>query len=589
MSQIGRLSRVAGPLAVATNMSGSRLHDVVRVGSAGLLGEIIRLDGEVATIQVHEDTTGLRAGEPVAATGGPLVAELGPGLLGGTFDGLQRSLPAILSAGDPYMKRGVATPALDRARRWAFHPEVEVGGKVSGGDVLGTLPEGGAILHRVLVPPGVAGDIVGIESATVGVDDVISRVRTVSGEVVDCTLVQRWPVRRPRPHGGALPSHVPLITGQRVIDTLFPLAKGGTAVVPGGFGTGKTVMEQALAKCADTDVVVYVGCGERGNEMAEVLADFPRLRDRRTGAPLMDRTVLIANTSNMPVAAREASVYTGITIAEYYRDMGYDVALLIDSTSRWAEALREVSSRLEEMPGEEGYPAYLSSRLASLYERGGRIRCLAGVAGPSGRTGSITIVGAVSPPGGDLSEPMTQSSLRVAGALWALDRDLAHRRHFPAVSWTRSYSLYLDQLSPWFDEHVDQGWSGYRRRAIALLQQEEELQAIVQLVGPDALPPDQRLALAVARMIEEDFLRQSSYHLEDAFSPLGKACQILRAILAFYDGALDAVRRGADPGALLDLPDVTAIARLKEAGTEEVTETVESLVRDLPDHLLAVG
>jgi V/A-type H+-transporting ATPase subunit A len=618
MHQVGTLRRIAGPLAEAAGMNGSRMHDLVRVGAAGLVGEIIRLAGDSATIQIYEDTSGLRVGDEVATTGGPMLAELGPGLLGSIFDGLQRPLPAMFAAGDPFVARGVSSAALDRKRRWAFEPLVAAGDQVQPGDVLGTTPEGRAIVHRVLVPPDIAGTIVEVRAGPLGADDTVASIQTVPGRVVACSLMQRWPVRRPRPHRGKLNAAVPLVTGQRVIDVLFPIAKGGAAVIPGGFGTGKTVMEQTLAKWADASVVVYVGCGERGNEMAQVLAEFPHLQERNSGTPLMERTVLIANTSDMPVAAREASVYLGITVAEYYRDMGCDVALLIDSTSRWAEALREISSRLEELPGEEGYPAYLSSRVASLYERGGRVRCLGsrsnraashslaparGGEGERGRSdsadlrdaapevrdraGSVTIIGAVSPPGGDFSEPMTQASLRVAGVFWALDRDLAHRRHFPAVNWTQSYSLYLPNLALWYEGHVAPDWGQLRGRATALLEQAEELQAIVQLVGPDALPAEQRAVLAVARMLQEHYLRQSAYHPAEAFCPLDKAYHMLRAILAFHDSLLDALKREADIAALLDLPEVAQIGRLVELPAPEVASVTDRLVRELPQRMAA--
>jgi V/A-type H+-transporting ATPase subunit A len=581
-ASVGTVRRVAGPVVEAAGMAGSRMYDLVRVGTLGLVGEIIQLEGDRATIQVYEDTTGLCVGEPVRNTGGPLVAELGPGLLGGIFDGIQRPLPAILAAsGEPYVARGLLAPALERGRQWPFTPSVRVGSRVGEGDTLGTTPEG-SIVHRILVPPGVAGTVVAVHEGPLGPEDAAAWVETDAGTRVACPLVQRWPVRRPRPHRGKLDPHVPLVTGQRVIDTFFPVAKGGTVVVPGGFGTGKTVLEQTLAKWADADLVVHVGCGERGNEMAEVLVEFPRLTDRRGGAPLMARTVLIANTSNMPVAAREASVYTGMTIAEYFRDMGYDVALLIDSTSRWAEALREVSSRLGEMPGEEGYPAYLASRVAGLYERAGRVRCLG--TEPE-RTGSVTLIGAVSPPGGDFSEPMTQASLRVAGAVWGLDRDLAHRRHFPAISWTQSYSLYTGSVAAWYAQQVAPDWERLRARAMTLLQEEEELQAVVQLVGPDALPEAQRVLLAAARMLREDYLQQSAYHPEDAFCPPEKAYAMLRVVLACYDALLAAVQRGADLAALLVTPVVAEIARLREVPAREVAAVTVRLLRELPRQL----
>jgi V/A-type H+/Na+-transporting ATPase subunit A len=584
--QLGVLRRVTGPVAVATGMSGSRMHEVVRVGHLGLIGEIIRLDADAATIQVYEDTTGLSVGEPAQRTGSSLAAELGPGLLGGIFDGLQRPLAALLAeAGGPWLPRGLTRLALDRGRLWPFTPTVVVGADVTGGDVLGTTPESGGITHRVLVPPGLSGRVVDIETGSVALTDAVARVETPDGEIVSCALVQHWPVRWPRPHRGKWDPDVPLITGQRVIDTFFPVAKGGAAIIPGGFGTGKTVTEQTLAKWADAEVVVYVGCGERGNEMAEVLAELPRVADRYSGAPLLERTVLVANTSNMPVAAREASVYTGMTIAEYYRDMGYDVALLVDSTSRWAEALREVSGRLEEMPGEEGYPAYLASRIAGLYERAGRVRCLG--SDDNARGGSVTLVGAVSPPGGDFSEPMTQGSQRVAGAFWALDRNLAQRRHFPAIDWTQSYSLYLPHLSDWYSRQVGPEWERLRARAAALLQNEEELLAVVQLVGPDALPDEQRAVLAAGRMLREDFLQQSAYHAEDAFCTLQKAYDMLKVMLAYYEALVEGVRRGADLARLLAVPQVAEIARLKEKPESEVVAAVERLLHELPVELAA--
>lgn len=564
VSAAGVVRRVAGPVVGTSGMAGTRMYDVARVGETGLLAEVIRLDGDTATLQVYEDTTGVRVGDPVRTTGGPLMATLGPGMLGSIYDGLQRLLPAMSRDGSPYVGRGVAGVALDRERRWPFTPSVGVGDAVAAGDVLGTTREG-PLEHRVLVPPGIAGRVLEVRRGDLTVTETAAVVRSQDRERVPIALAQRWPVRLARPHGGKLDPVVPLVTGQRVIDTFFPVAKGGTAIVPGGFGTGKTVLQQSLAKWADAHVVVYVGCGERGNEMAEVLADFPTVADRLSGAPIMERTVLIANTSNMPVAAREASVYTGMTIAEHYRDMGYDVLLLIDSTSRWGEALREVSSRLEEMPGEEGYPAYLASRIAALYERAGRVRRGTATTPEEDRPpGSVTVIGAVSPPGGDLSEPMTQASLRVAGAYWALATDLAYRRHFPAISWTASYSLYLARLAGWSAEHVDPGWNAMRARAMALLQQEEELQAIVQLVGPDALPEGQRAVLQVARMIREDYLQQSAYHPVDSYSAPEKDARMLRAILDLHDRVQRGIEGGAELAALLAPAELETIARMKE-------------------------
>lgn len=590
-------------------MRGSHVHDLVLVGEDGLIGEIIRLDGETATIQVYEDTTGLRVGDPVASTGAPMCAELGPGLLGSIFDGLQRPLTAMFAEGDPFITRGRGAAGLDRARQWAFEPCVRVGDRVAPGDVLGTTREGSVIVHRVMAGPGTAGTVTETRAGPCSLDDAVATLETDDGEIAQCTLAQRWPVRRPRPAQRKLEARIPLITGQRVIDLLFPIAKGGSAIIPGGFGTGKTVLEQTLAKFADADIVVYVGCGERGNEMAEVLAEFPRLQAPGSGMPLIERTVLIANTSNMPVAAREASVYLGMTIAEYYRDMGYDVALLIDSTSRWAEALREISSRLEELPGEEGYPAYLASRVASLYERAGRVWCLGAAAtgpepyptgahapGPQaspakqesepGRYGSVTVIGAVSPPGGDFSEPMTQASLRVVGTFWALDPGLAHRRHFPAINWTQSFALGIPQLERWYEANVAPDWGEVRGRVATLLQQGDELQAIVQLVGPDALPDEQRAVLATARMLQEHFLRQSAYHPEDAFSPLEKTYHMARAALAFFDGLRGALARGADLADLLARPEVSQLARLGELPAPEAVRAAERLAGEIQQHML---
>ncbi len=572
----GVVRRVAGPVAVASGLRGSRMYDLVRVGALGLLGEIIRLDGDRATIQVYEDATGLRVGEPVENTGGPLAVQLGPGLLGSILDGIQRPLPALLAAaGDPFVPRGLTVQPLQPTRLWEFTPSAEVGATVGPGDELGTVPETPTMLHRVLVPPGVKGRLAEVRRGPLVVDEAVAVVDTGATGATVCRLAQRWPVRRPRPHGGKLDPTLPLVTGQRAIDTFFPVAKGGTAIIPGGFGTGKTVLEQTLAKWGDADVVVYVGCGERGNEMAEVLTELPALSDRLSGASLMERTILVANTSNMPVAAREASVYTGITMAEYYRDMGYDVALLVDSTSRWGEALREVSSRLEEMPGEEGYPAYLATRIAGFYERGGRVRTQGG---NGSREGSVTIVGAVSPPGGDFSEPMTQASLRVAGTFWALDRDLAHRRHYPALSWTTSYSLYVPSLREWYAQHVAPDWDALRARAMQVLAREEELQAIVQFVGQDALPEDQRAILAVGRMLREDYLQQSAFGPDDAFCPLEKSASMLRAVLGFHDFLAKRLGEGADLAVLLAAPDVGEIARLKELGAPDVASSVDRLL-----------
>ncbi len=586
----GRIVRVAGPVVGAIGLEDVRLYDVVRVGRFGLIGEVIRLSGDaspgseqaLATIQVYEDTTGLKIGEPVINTGVPLVAELGPGLLGRVYDGLQRPLEDLAVATGHFLERGVMASPLPMDKRWPFTPCITNGQRVGPGDVLGVVPETQTIEHRVLVPPEVSGRVIEVRAGEFTVNEPIAVLDTDSNSQTtrrELTLLQRWPVRRPRPYRFKLDPNQPLITGTRIIDTFFPVAKGGTAVIPGGFGTGKTVTEQSLARWAEADVVVYVGCGERGNEMTEVLEEFPLLEDPRHGAPLMARTILIANTSNMPVAAREASIYTGVTLAEYYRDMGYDVVLLADSTSRWGEALREISGRLEEMPGEEGFPAYLASRLAEFYERSGRVVCLGsspeqGVGTP--RSGSVTVVGAVSPPGGDFSEPMTQNSLRVAGTFWALDYDLSRRRHFPSINWTRSYTLY--NLREWYTQAVAPAWNDLVRETMALLQREVELLEIVQLVGPDALAESQRAELAVARMLREDFLQQSAYHEIDRFCPLPKADWMLRAIMTFHRHTTAALEAGIPLERIVTLPVVAEIARMKEWPIADAVEKLRMLI-----------
>ncbi|HWP57650.1 MAG TPA: V-type ATP synthase subunit A [Candidatus Acidoferrales bacterium] len=569
----GRICRVVGPVVVADGLRGARIADVALVGAARLIGEIIRLDRDQVTLQVYEDTIGLRVGDPVISTGEPLMAELGPGLLAGIFDGLGRSLPDLHRQAGDFIPKGALVPTLRRDIRWKFSPAVKAGEEVEPGDVLGTVPETPGLAHQILVPPGVQGTVVEIRQGNFSVEEVVAWIATrTAGEPVEVRLMQRWPVRQARPCRDKLAPNTPLITGQRVIDTFFPIAKGGTAVIPGGFGTGKTVMEQTLAKRAEVQIVVYVGCGERGNEIAEVLAEFPCLIDPSAGVPLMDRTILIANTSNMPVAAREASIYTGLTIAEYYRDMGFDVALMADSTSRWGEALREVSGRLEEMPGEEGYPAYLGSRLADFYERAGRVVCL----GRDRRQGSVTIIGAVSPPGGDFSEPMTQSSLRAAGAFWALDVGLARRRHFPAIHWITSYSLY--DLGKWFEAEVAPDWNTQARQAMALLQKEEELLEIVQLVGSEALPDAEKAVLQVGRLLREDYLQQSAFDPNDEFCGPRKQAWMLRAILAFYRGLCEALNTGASLSDAVKLPVVNEIARMKELPREIAEREIAALV-----------
>ena len=560
----GVIARISGPVVVGVGLGRARMYDVVRVGELGLIGEVIRLEADRATIQVYEETSGLRIGEPVESAGSPLRVELGPGLLGSIFDGIERPLPRLREDAGDFIPRGISAPALDRSRRWEFRPTVAPGDVLHGGDVVGEVDEG-ALVHRVMVPPDESGRVVDLRPGPASVDDVVAVLErpAVDGAAppqVPIRLRHAWPVRVPRPFARKLDPDLPLLTGQRILDTMYPVAKGGVAVIPGGFGTGKTVLEQTLAKWADADVVVYVACGERGNEVAELLRTFPALMDQRTGRPLLERTVLIANTSNMPVAAREASIYTGITIAEYYRDMGYDVAVMADSTSRWGEALREVSGRLEEMPGEEGYPAYLATRLAAFYERSGRIACL----GAPDRLGSITTVGAVSPPGGDFSEPMTQHSLRIAGTFWALDTDLAHRRHFPAISWTRSYSLYLPTLAEWYAREVAPGWRDARERASRLLQREIELQEIVQVVGSDALPEREKAILEVGRILREDFLQQSALDPIDGHCSLAKQQAMLDAVLRADDAVQGAVDRGVATSAIFAPREVAELARMKE-------------------------
>ena len=572
----GTLIQIAGPVVVAQAIPNVAMYDVVRVGHAGLIGEVIRLEGADATIQVYEDTSGLRVGEPVEASGGPLQVELGPGLLGMVFDGIQRPLEALVEMHGPFIRRGAEVVALDRARRWDFLPHAAVGDALVPGDVLGVVQETPQLVHKVLVPPGISGMLESIHKGECTVDDDIAAIRVgPAGAIRHVGLLQRWPVRERRPVVRKLDPEVPLVTGQRVIDTFFPIARGGTAIIPGGFGTGKTVVEQTLAKWADADIIVYVGCGERGNEMTQVLEEFPRLLDPHTGAPLMGRTVLIANTSNMPVAAREASIYTGITIAEYYRDMGYDVALLADSTSRWGEALREVSGRLEEMPGEEGYPAYLASRLADFYERAGRTQAL----GREERIGSVTVIGAVSPPGADFSEPMTQHSLRVAGVFWALDYDLSRRRHFPAINWIQSYSLF--DLRAWFGEHIAPDWTAQAQRALAILQREAGLLEIVQLVGSEALPEAEKALLHVARVIREDFLQQPASHPVDAFCPAEKQYWMLRAILIFDQLLADALQRDATLDQAMACPEIAELGRMKEWAMPEAREQIQLLIERL--------
>ncbi len=575
--QEGRIIRVSGPVIEADHMRGAKMYDVVRVGEENLIGEIIRLNEDNAIIQVYEDTNGLKPGEKVVTTGLPLSVELGPGLLTNIYDGIQRPLQDIMKKTGDFMERGVEAPALNRNKKWFFKPTVKPGDIVDSCDVIGEVQETSIITHRVIIPPGVKGKVLSIsKEGEYTVEDDIAVVSTDSGDV-KIKMMQRWPVRKPRPIAKKYDPSLPLITGQRVIDTFFPIAKGGTAAIPGGFGTGKTVMLHQLAKWSDAQVVVYIGCGERGNEMTDVLREFPELEDPKTGEPLMNRTVLIANTSNMPVAARDASVYTGITIAEYYRDMGYDVALMADSTSRLAEAMREISGRLEEMPGEEGYPAYLASRLAEFYERAGRVKLL----GSKEREGSVSVMGAVSPPGGDFSEPVAQNTLRIVKVFWALDADLADRRHFPSINWLKSYSLYLDEIKNWWNTNVGKDWIKLRTRAMALLQKESELQEIVKLVGPDALPPRERGILESARMIREDFLQQSAFHEVDTFCPSKKQYEMLRLILKFSDLIQEAVDKKVHMDDILSMKSRENIARMKTISNKLFNKKILEIEKEL--------
>ena len=573
----GTILRISGPVIIARGMKGSKMYDVVKVGEEALRGEIIRLEGDEAVIQVYEDTTGLLVGEPVANTELPLSVELGPGLLSSIYDGVQRPLPVLMAKSGDFIARGIYAPGLNREKKWEFVPAVKAGDSVVAGDIIGTVGEF-HFEHRIIVPNGVAGTVTGIKSGSFTVDETVC---TLDGKT-NLSMMQVWPVRIPRPIRKKLDPVLPLITGQRVFDCIFPVTKGGTAMIPGGFGTGKTVSEQTLAKWSDTQVVVYIGCGERGNEMTDVLAEFPELVDPRTNLPLIERTILIANTSNMPVAAREASIYTGITIAEYFRDMGYDVALMADSTSRWGEALREVSGRLEEMPGEEGYPAYLATRLSAFYERAGRVICV----GSAERNGSVTVVGAVSPPGGDFSEPITQNTLRVVGTFWALDTNLAYRRHFPSINWIKSYSLYLDSIGDWYVKNVARDWRELREKAMYLLQKEVELQEIVQLVGPDALPESEKAILDVTRMIREDFLQQSAYSDTDSFCAVEKQYLMLKVIMGFYDSMNEAMGRGVSLRQIQNLPLKAGIGRMKD---EQDIEVIRKMPGDIGQQIAALG
>ena len=579
---MGKIIKVSGPLVVADGMADASMADVVRVGPQHLIGEILNMTGDRASIQVYEETSGLGPGAEVETTGAPLSVELGPGLIENIYDGIQRPLEEIVRRVGANITRGIQVPALDRERLWDFTPTAAVGAAVTGGDVLGTVPETPSVLHRIMVPVGVTGTVEWLaEAGSYNITQPIARLRTADGAVQELTMVQKWPVRVGRPYKKKFPPETPLQTGQRVIDTMFPIAKGGTAAVHGPFGSGKTVVQHQLAKWSDVDIVVYIGCGERGNEMTDVLREFPELTDPRTGESLMKRTVLIANTSDMPVAAREASVYTGITIAEYFRDMGYDVAVIADSTSRWAEALREMSGRLEEMPGEEGYPAYLASRLAQFYERAGIVQCV----GSEVRTGSLTAVGAVSPPGGDLSEPVAQATMRIVKVFWSLDASLAYRRHFPAINWLNSYSLYLDAVTPWYDEHMGADFIRNRNRAMHLLQEENELNEIVQLVGKDSLSPKDQLTLEIARMLREDFLQQNAFMDVDAYSSFDRQMRLLALILHYEDLCRDAIDKGAALPALYAIPARERLGWAKYAAAEEYAANYEQVYAEMDSQI----
>ena len=582
---VGKIIKISGPVVVAEGMKGSQMFEVVKVGNEGLTGEIIQLTEDEAIIQVYEETAGIKPGEGVEGTGAPLSVELGPGMLKAMYDGIQRPLNEIENATDSiYIPRGVSVPSISREIKWDFEPTAAAGDEVITGDVIGTVQETASIVHKIMIPFGVSGKIKEIKAGSFTVEETVAVVETAEGEK-EIMMMQKWPVRKPRPSKGKQPPVIPLITGQRVEDTFFGVAKGGAAAIPGPFGSGKTVTQHQLAKWSDVDVVVYIGCGERGNEMTEVIEEFPHLDDIKTGNKLMDRTVLIANTSNMPVAAREASVYTGITIAEYFRDQGLGVLLTADSTSRWAEAMREISGRLEEMPGEEGYPAYLSSKLAQFYERAGRVQCL----GSEDKHGFVCIVGAVSPPGGDFSEPVTSNTLRIVKVFWALDANLARRRHFPAINWLTSYSLYIDDIAGWWQQNTAADWRSLRDEAMTLLQKEAELQEIVQLVGPDALPDRERVILEIARMLREDFLQQDAYHEVDSYcSPL-KQYNMLKIIMTYYTKALDAVAKGADPAGISAVTVKGDIARMKYLTDDEFINTkVPEIINKMESELGAL-
>ena len=578
----GVIKKVAGPLVIAEGMRDANMFDVVRVSEQRLIGEIIEMHGDEASIQVYEETSGLGPGEPVESMDVPMSVELGPGLIASIYDGIQRPLDDIMKISGNNLKRGVEVPSLKRNLKWEFVPTVKVGDEVETGDVIGTVQETVLVQQKIMVPYGIKGTIKEIKEGTFTVEDIVAVVETEKGEK-ELTMMQKWPVRRGRPYKKKLPPEMPLVTGQRVIDTFFPIAKGGVAAVPGPFGSGKTVIQHQLAKWAEADIVVYIGCGERGNEMTDVLNEFPELKDPKTGQPLMQRTVLIANTSDMPVAAREASIYTGITIAEYFRDMGYSVALMADSTSRWAEALREMSGRLEEMPGEEGYPAYLGSRLAQFYERAGHVVSL----GKEGREGALSVIGAVSPPGGDTSEPVSQATLRIVKVFWGLDASLAYKRHFPAINWLKSYSLYLDDMEKWFNGQVAEDWMEGRQKMMTLLQEEAELEEIVKMVGMDALSPSDRLKMEAARSIREDFLHQNSFHEVDTYTSLKKQHMMMVLVNEFFDRATDALKEGASLQKLISMPVREQIGRFKYVTEDKLDEEFKQVDETLSTQIAA--
>ena len=579
----GKIVKISGPLVIAEGMRDANMFDVVRVSDKRLIGEIIEMHGDRASIQVYEETSGLGTGEPVESTGEPMSVELGPGLIGSIFDGIQRPLDSIMEVAGTNLHRGVEVSSLKRNKKWAFEPTVKVGDSVVSGDEVGFVNETDIVRHKIMVPNGISGTVKDIKSGEFSVDETVCILDTEKGDT-EITLMQKWPVRRGRPYAEKLSPDKPLITGQRVVDCMFPIAKGGVAAIPGPFGSGKTVTQHQLAKWAEADIVVYIGCGERGNEMTDVLNEFPELIDPHTGKSLMERTVLIANTSDMPVAAREASIYTGITIAEYFRDMGYSVALMADSTSRWAEALREMSGRLEEMPGEEGYPAYLGSRLAQFYERAGRVI----VNGSKTQEGSLSVIGAVSPPGGDISEPVSQATLRIVKVFWGLDANLAYKRHFPAINWLTSYSLYLDLLGDWFRENVDKDWMNLRSRMMALLQEEAELDEIVKLVGMDALSAGDRLKMETARSIREDFLHQLAFHEVDTYTSLNKQCSMMKLILNFYDKSVAAIEAGANIEDIVNLPVREKIGRFKYVEEENVKDEFAAVINQTDKEISAL-